>query len=384
MADHWGRHPSSAQHIARCLPRGIDVLWVETTGLITPRLDGETVRVGLQHLVRRLTRSASAAPDDTGRVRVIAPWTLPFWRRPWQQRWNARTLARRIEAWSPASGGERVLVTTLPLAAPVVDQLGFDRVVYYCVDDFTAWPGADRGSLASMERRLIDHTDVFIAASRVLQRRLAAMGCCAHHLPHGVDPELWGPHSATQRDNSIEADLRQLPRPILLYFGLVDRRTDAQWVRVAQESTGGTVLLVGPRRSPDPDLLRLPGVRLADAVPTRALPSYAAACDALILPYADTPVTQASQPLKLLEYLSTDRPVVMSSLPACEEWADAADIANDPREFGELIVRRLREGVPPRQLAARARARSRTWQQVTNRFVELIAPLDSARIRVAC
>ena len=34
------------------------------------------------------------------------------------------------------------------------------------------------------------------------------------------------------------------------------------------------------------------------------------------MPYADLPVTRAMQPLKLKEYLVTDRPVVVADLPA--------------------------------------------------------------------
>jgi len=280
-------------------------------------------------------------------------------------------LARRIEACTPAPR-ERVLVTTLPLAAPLIDRVRFDRVVYYCVDDFTCWPGAEPVSLARMERALIERADVFIAASRVLQQRLAAMGRAAHYLPHGVDPDLWATPDAARRDSAVEARLRHLPRPILLYFGLVDERTDAQWVRAAQEATGGSVLLVGPHRSPDPALLRLPGVRQLGPVPVESLPGYACASDALILPYADLPVTRASQPLKLLEYLCTDRPVVTSALPACQEWADAIDIATNPRDFGAALAQRIREGVPARQISARARARCHTWQRVADRFAELI------------
>jgi glycosyltransferase involved in cell wall biosynthesis len=369
VADHWGRHPSSAQHIAQRLPSDIDLLWLETVGVTGPSLDLDTLRRGVDQLRRWVAPAAPEPSRGDARVRVLSPLHWPDWRSPLARRWNGRVLAGAV-ARAAGGGRRRILVTALPLAAALLDHLHFDRVVYYCVDDFSLWPGADRALQSAFECRLLAATDVVIAASQTLEERFSALGHDAHFLPHGVDAAHW--RVPTAASPAAVAALEGLPRPLLLFWGLIDRRLDTEWLRACRRAIGGTVVLAGPQRAPDRELLRLPGVWRAGPVPYGELPAWAAASDALIMPYADLPVTRFMQPLKMLEYLCTDRPVVMSDLPATREWADAADVVAGADDFCEAIQRRLRAGVPAAQMAARRRARARAWPQVAERFWSLV------------
>jgi len=369
MADHWGGHPSSPQYIGARLPETVSVLWLETVGVVGPQLSWDDLLRGLAQM-RRWLRPPPVGRHNAGQLRLLSPRLWPGWKSAWQQGCNGRILARTIERALVGKAGRRILVSTLPLAASVLDRFDFDRVVYYCVDDFSAWPGAHASSLLRMEQRLLARSDVIIAASRRLQERCAEMGHRAYLLPHGVDAGHW---RRPVRIPSAAHALRDLPRPLLLFWGLIDARLDTEWIRACREATAGSVVLVGPTRSPDPALLAAPGVTRIGAVPYDDLPAYAEVSDVLIMPYADLAVTRAMQPLKLFEYLSTDRPVVIRDLPACAEWADAADVVGTRREFCDAVLRRLREGVPPEQLAARLSARERSWQEVADRFMRLVA-----------
>jgi hypothetical protein len=79
------------------------------------------------------------------------------------------------------------------------------------------------------------------------------------------------------------------------------------------------------------------------------------------MPYHDIPATRAMQPLKLKEYLATGKPVVVRSLPATAEWADALDLASTAEEFVTLVQRRAREGLLASQRQARERLQSESW-----------------------
>lgn len=378
MADSWGGHPSSAQYIARELLPTTPIYWIETVGVVPPSLSGADLQRGIAQVRRWLQRRAHASGAGRGPT-IVAPWLWPDWRTGWQRRWNGRVLASRLASALPSGGGERILVTTLPIAAPLLARTDFDRVVYYCVDDFTVWPGADTKSLRAMEDEVIERSDVVLATSNVLQRRFAEMGVEAQLLEHAVDGHLWRQQrSRAVLDSSAARILQASVRPRLLFWGLIDRRIDTRWLAAAQKASGGTTFLIGPRRVCDPELFRIPGVRWLDAVPCEELPELARLADALLLPYADLPVTRAMQPLKLLEYLSTDLPVIVRDLPACREWADALDAVAGPGDLEDALARRLRDGVPQSQLEARARVADRTWQRVAQRFVELISPESSA------
>ncbi len=69
----------------------------------------------------------------------------------------------------------RVVLTTLPVTADLVGRINADRWVYYCVDDFSVWPGLDGDVMQTMERRLVERADELIAVSRSLQDRLGRM-----------------------------------------------------------------------------------------------------------------------------------------------------------------------------------------------------------------
>ena len=57
----------------------------------------------------------------------------------------------------------------------------------------------------------------------------------------------------------------------------------------------------------------------------------------LIMPYADLPVTRAMQPLKLKEYLATEKPVVALDLPSVKPWSDCLDAATTDRELEQAL-----------------------------------------------
>jgi len=73
------------------------------------------------------------------------------------------------------------------------------------------------------------------------------------------------------------------------------------------------------------------------------------------MPYRDMPVTRAMQPLKLLEYLATYKPVVVRRLPATEGWADCCDVVETAEEFVRVCRERAAGGLPEEQRAARER-----------------------------
>lgn len=343
-------------------------VWVNTIGTRRPRLsshDAAKVARRLRQWLRPNPTPCAAAANLT----VITPPMWPGFGRGWQRRLNRRSIERALRRAPAAGGGERrVAVSTLPIAGPLIGALEVDAWVYYCVDDFSSWPGADAGLVERMERRLVRRAARVVAASAVLQERVAALGGCAALLTHGVDLAHW---SAGRDESVVPAWVGELKRPLILLWGLIDRRLDAAWLRRLQEparGAGGSLILIGPEQSPDPFLRALPATYLAGPVPYDDLPAWAARADVLIMPYADQPFTRAMQPLKLKEYLATGKPAVVRDLPATREWADAADLAATEEEFVRAVAVRAAQGLPPDQHAARRRLAGESWEEKARRF----------------
>ena len=60
-------------------------------------------------------------------------------------------------------------MTTIPLVADLVERFPAWRWVYYCVDDFSVWPGLDQKPLEAMERELVSRCHTIIAVSETLR-----------------------------------------------------------------------------------------------------------------------------------------------------------------------------------------------------------------------
>jgi hypothetical protein len=147
-----------------------------------------------------------------------------------------------------------------------------------------------------------------------------------------------------------------------VFWGLVDRRMDVDWVRALAESLdAGTIVLLGPQDAPDPQLHAIPRVAIRPAVRFERLPAIAAAASVLIMPYAEMEATRAMQPLKLKEYLATGRPAVVRDLPAVRPWADACTACSTSREFTAAVHDAMVGGLSPAHASARRRLHTESW-----------------------
>lgn len=363
FADDWGRHPSSCQHLVRRLLGHHAVTWVNTIGTRPPRLDWPTLRRGFEKL-RHWTRRPTESTPLPANLRVVNPWMWPWFSTPFDRRLNRELLLRQLRG---VTASPPVVVTTLPIVADLVGLLPARHWVYYCVDDFSQWPGLDQGALRDMEERLVCRADRVLAVSETLQAKLARMGRSAALLSHGVDLEHWAAPAA----GPPPAEFAGLERPLVLFWGLVDWRMDAAWLRrLSDELTRGTIVLVGPEDDHDPELTRSGRVRRVPAVAFARLPALAREAAVLVMPYADLPVTRAMQPLKLKEYLATGKPVVARALPAHRAWADCLDLAETAEQFARAVCRRIDAGLPAEQEAGRRRLAGESWAEKARQFEE--------------
>ncbi len=392
FSDDWGRHPSSCQHLVRALLdtnysccgsgecgscRSYRALWVNTIGTRRPGLS----LADLSRAAGKL-RGWAGGPnwsqaDGAGLpegLTVINPKMWPGFRRPSQRWFNAQSIEGAVQgALGPrVEGEERIALTTLPITADLVGRLDVDRWVYYCVDDFSVWPGLDGGVMQSMERELVASVDQVVAVSQTLQARIARMGKTAGLMTHGIDVGHW----ACRYDCVDRPDWwPDVTGPVALFWGLIDRRLDVQWCRALSESLGrqgGRLILAGPEQDPDAALHGLESTVLPGAVPYAELPGMAALADVLVMPYADAAVTRAMQPLKLKEYLATDRPVVVRDLPATSGWGDSCDVVGGGEEFARVCLARARSGLTPTQrLARERRLGGESWSEKSRQMAEL-------------
>lgn len=402
FADDWGRHPSSSQHLIRELLPNYPSMWVNTVGTRKPRLSWADAKRAFKK-ISNVIASSSAMTDHVDsqlpeNLYVTEPFMYPGFRTRWQRRFNRRKLSRAIHgcfddtyATPPlftrlkVEPYRRVAITTLPITADLVGKLHVDRWIYYCVDDYSQWPGADSTVMDQMERELVHKVDAITCVSDQLRNRIAGMGLPTPSLlSHGVEIGFWQPTFNEDDERMFELpgfmDLNGSP---VVFWGLIDERLDQDWIAALSKAVADKsikICLIGPTvgekarwEALTHDPRAFGEVVCCGAADYDLLPKVAHYSQVLIMPYIDAPVTRAMQPLKLLEYLATMKPVVVRDLPSTRLWADCCDLASDAASFVGLVAERCETGTPPKQIVARRRRlASESWTAKAIQLAELI------------
>ena len=363
FSDDWGRHPSSCQHlIHQLLPRH-KVSWVNTIAMRPPRLDALTVKRGAEKAWQWCTGNRNTPKEKwpTG----LSVYNPIMW--PWMHSKRTRLLNRRLLTQQLRTAAkDTTVITTLPITADLVGRLSASRWIYYCVDDFSVWPGLSGKVLREMEFELIEKCSCVIAVSEHLADAIRPRHPSVQILTHGVDLDFWECEGAQPAASEATA----------LFWGVVDRRMNADWlIALANNLTREKIILAGPLQDPDPRILHHPNINAIGPVAMAELPRMAANANVLIMPYADLPVTRAMQPLKFKEYLATGRPVVTSSLPAIRGWGDFAEIVDSEAQFVRSTVEYLRtfDSEPGRSDELINQLHHETWAEKARRFEQIMA-----------
>ena len=368
------------------LPRR-KVLWVNTIGTRPPRFDLRTMQRVFEKF-GHWVKPSKPAGDQNNEARlqaspqIVSPRMWPSFASSASRRLNRLLLKSALRPAIQALGGQPIVITTLPIMADLVGEIQAKRWVYYCVDDFSVWPGYDGTTMAAMERELVAKVDVTVAASEHLTEGLRKLGASPHLLTHGVDIDAW---RRADQPHCLPGEFSGIEGPFVVFWGVIDRRMDCEWLRaLSRAMTHGSIVLIGPQEDPDPALSAIPRLFIRNAVTFEKLPDIAASASVLVMPYIDAPVTQAMQPLKLKEYLASERPVVVRALPATRPWVDACDVCETMDDFVHAVLARIADkqagALPAKQALARTRLTAESWQYKSMQFEFWIADPSNATL----
>ena len=130
-----------------------------------------------------------------------------------------------------------------PAAGMIAGRLGESELIYYCVDEYTAFTGASRG-LKEIEDDLFRRADLVIVSAERLFDSKKHFNPNTHIIRHGTD---WR-HFRTALDPAlpIPTDVVDLPRPIIGFHGLLADWVDFELIKkTAEHFKDGSVVLIG-------------------------------------------------------------------------------------------------------------------------------------------
>jgi glycosyltransferase involved in cell wall biosynthesis len=165
-----------------------------------------------------------------------------------------------------------------------------------------------------------------------------------------------------------------MPRPIVGFFGLIERWIDLDLVDfLAERRPQWTFVLIGRLAVPAESLksranVHFPGKRAFDD-----LPAYGKQFDAAIIPYHLNQQVMHANPLKLREYLAMGKPTVSVRTPEIEKYADVVEIADSYEEFLTKLDAILAHRDPPTEVQRRMnRVATESWDARLTEVFEIV------------
>jgi glycosyltransferase involved in cell wall biosynthesis len=374
FADDWGRHPSSCQHLVKQMLGSRRILWVNTIGTRAVRANSFTVR----RVFEKLNGWRHGLKHVSDSFWVYDVPMLPLSKSRVAQAMNCRWVTHRLRSVQARIGlGLPVVLSTLPYVHWMVEGIRRRGLIYYCTDDFSHWPDADRAALVDADRIMTNSADAVLAVSQSLVDSHAEAERC-EYFPHGVDVGHFG--AAQDCGDDVPEELARLPRPRIGFFGLVYEKLDFQLLSVvAERYPTATIAMIGPVDYCDERFRRLPNVTFFGRQPYADLPRWIAGLDVLLMPYVKDEMIMQSCPLKLRECLASGKPTVSVDVPEVRKLAPHVYVAEDARDFADQVGRALDE--PAGSAAIRLRqdaVRGNSWEERARFLDDVISSLVAA------
>ena len=367
FSDDWGVHPSSCQHLFKHIAKDSNVLWVNTI-MRLPSFNVSEIRKIFQKLFKTGSKISS---DDNRSIRltIVRPFMIPLFN-PFFRNINKLLLSFQLKKLiNKLNMKDSILVTTLPIVADIVSKLNMKKSVYYCVDEFSQWPGHNKKHMQNMESLLINQCDVVITTSQTLFDAKKSLSKKIHLLPHGVDIDHFT--NLPQKTND------QFPHPLLGYYGLFDERNDMNLLEtVLKAKPNWHIIIIGEVRIDTTKLKKYPNITFYGKVPYQDLPALVQYFDICILPYLINELTVNINPLKFMEYLSTEIPIVVTGLPDLKKYSPDIGWAEDPDKFIEyadyFLNKENEDNRKERIKKTRLYLKNQSWTEKADQFLKFI------------
>ncbi len=366
----WSGDPLSKTHLMRILARDNRVLWVNSIGYRAPTAS----KADVTRAFKKLKAATDSLSEPESNIFVLNPLAIPIYGRPRIRDLNRRLLRFQVKRAMRKLGFQRPINFVFnPAAAVIAGALGEEQLIYYCVDEYTAFSGVSSSSLGELEEQLLRQADLVIVSAEPLYQSKSKINPAAVIIRHGVDFDHF--RKALAPETVVPDEIANLPRPVIGFFGLI-----ADWVdldlmaHVARQFPNGSLVLLGKATTDTAVLEQLPNVHLLGRKTYESLPGYCKGFDVALMPFRINELTLNANPLKVREYLAAGLPVVSTAIPEVEVLG-LCRIGRDPESFVNAIKEALRDPGPDR---ARSEAvRSESWEARVDEIRMHLASLES-------
>jgi glycosyltransferase involved in cell wall biosynthesis len=267
-----------------------------------------------------------------------------------------------------------------------IGKFGEGLVVYDCMDDFTSLISLkeDRGKIERDEKDLLRKADIVFAGGYSIADLKRNSREHIHVFPSAVEIDHF--KKALSDNIEIPGDIKDIPHPILGYWGAIDERIDHSLLEsLALRHPDWSIVFLGPIVKHEiedfPYLDKIKNVFWLGPKDYSLLPNYARAFDICLNPFVLTREGRHLSPTKTLEYLATGRPVVSTPINDVVRFYNGiVSIADGVEEFEMAIKRCMEEDNESLKQKRINFTENKTWENTVRKMEELILEKIGQRV----
>ncbi|WP_168204839.1 glycosyltransferase [Noviherbaspirillum sp. UKPF54] len=253
-----------------------------------------------------------------------------------------------------------------PFWFDIATKMPNSRTVYDCMDHHEGF-GNTAPEISALEQALLRRADLVVTTSDWLDRTIAAEQAKRRALiRNGGDFQHF-----SRKPASVYRDSKG--RRVIGYYGAIAEWFDLHLVEaVAKHFQDCCILLVGADTvGAKASLRHLDNVRFIGEVPYAELPYFLHGFDVCLLPFKIIPLTLATNPVKVYEYLSAGKPVVSVDLPEMKQFHELVMVTKTAEDFVAAIAHTLENPATLEQISDRQTfAKEQTWSHRVDSLIQ--------------
>lgn len=246
--------------------------------------------------------------------------------------------------------------------------------VYHCVDPMIMPYDKKHGIIS--EHQLVKQSDLVICTSRALFEEKKNLNSKTYFVANATASD----HSQLSKDlgPALHPKLEHLQKPIVGYLGTIERRINYDLViELAKMNPEKSFVFAGPLAAehiPE-EFYSIPNIILTGSIPYEEVPQLINSFDLAIIPFKKDEVSRTIFPIKLFEYLSAGKPIVMTdfNLDLKEFTEDSVLYCENVHSFSAAIDIQLREDSKDKINTRQLLAKENTWENRAAQIDEILS-----------
>lgn len=315
------------------------VIFVNPLGTRKVGLQWSMLTIFLQKMKK--ARAGKHAPTPSSCV-VCSPRIIPLVYNSQAMRLNRFLIKRqftrllRKHAFYPY-----ILWVGTPTAAFFLDLFSPEMIVYHAVDRYSQFSFVDQPKIRDYEKTVARKADIVLCTSDAIRDDLRAYNPHTATVTHAVDFDHF---NGAMRSGDIPDDLKDIPQPIIGYFGGLSERVNLSLLKAtALRYPDASLVLIGKQLDDLSQIQGIPNIHILGYRSYDRLPFYLHHFSVCLIPYHVNELMIGVDPIKLREYLCQGKPVVSTKLPEAEKLKPYIYIGESDDDFVERVGDALAE-----------------------------------------